>query len=145
MEYSLGGSSTRKAEIYGSRVRTVLTEVVNDSNIQYLNTDDDDEPGSQLYVTQVEHLLLYLCFVFVLFKGFCHGHLPRCLSAGLHHVDSFLQSPGADPDQVPDLRGDDAGAGDHPRRGGGPPAGILRHQGPQQVRPMPAESDHPRK
>ena len=35
-------------------MRTVLTEVVSDSNIQYLNTDDDDEPGSQLYVTQVE-------------------------------------------------------------------------------------------
>ena len=31
----------------------VLTEVVNDSNIQYLNPDDDDEPGVQLYVTQV--------------------------------------------------------------------------------------------
>ena len=59
MEYTLRGSSIRKAEIYGSRVRTVLTEVVNDSNIQYLNTDDDDEPGSQLYVTQVEiyHLI----------------------------------------------------------------------------------------
>jgi len=32
--------------------RMVLTEVVNDSNIQYLNPDDDDEPGTQLYVTQ---------------------------------------------------------------------------------------------
>ena len=32
----------------------VLTEVVNDSNIQYLNPDDEDEPGTQLYVTQ-EH------------------------------------------------------------------------------------------
>ena len=31
----------------------VLTEVVNDSNIQYLNPDDDDEPGVELYVTQV--------------------------------------------------------------------------------------------
>ena len=62
MEYSLGGSSTRKAEIYGSRVRTVLTEVVNDSNIQYLNTDDDDEPGSQLYVTQVDTVNFYIVF-----------------------------------------------------------------------------------
>ena len=60
MEYSLGGSSTRKAEIYGIRVRTVLTEVVNDSNIQYLNTDDDDEPGSQLYVTQVDTFTVVL-------------------------------------------------------------------------------------
>ena len=53
LERSQGGE-TRRAEIYGSRVKTVLTEVVSDSNIQYLNTDDDDEPGSQLYVTQVE-------------------------------------------------------------------------------------------
>ena len=30
----------------------VLTEVVNDGNIQYLNPDDEDEPGTQLYVTQ---------------------------------------------------------------------------------------------
>ena len=30
-----------------------MFQVVNDSNIQYLNPDDDDEPGVQLYVTQV--------------------------------------------------------------------------------------------
>ena len=53
MEYSLGGVAQRKREIYGSQVRTVLTEVVNDTNIQYLNTDDDDDPGCQLYITQV--------------------------------------------------------------------------------------------
>ena len=41
------------AQVYGARVKMVLTEVVNDSNIQYLNPDDDDEPGVQLYVTQV--------------------------------------------------------------------------------------------
>ena len=50
---SAAAANIRKGEIYGSKVQTVLTEVVNDSNIQYLNTDDDDEPGSQLYVTQV--------------------------------------------------------------------------------------------
>ena len=53
MEYSLGGAAQRKGEIYGCQVRTVLTEVVNDTNIQYLNTDDDDDPGCQLYITQV--------------------------------------------------------------------------------------------
>ena len=46
----------RQGEIYGCKVRTVLTEVVNDSNIQYLNPDDDDEPGVQLYVTQVSSI-----------------------------------------------------------------------------------------
>ena len=30
---------------------------MNDSNIQYLNPDDDDEPGVQLYVTQVNKLV----------------------------------------------------------------------------------------
>ena len=53
MECSPGGLPQRKGEIYGNKVRTVLTEVINDSNIQYLNSDDDDDPGSQLYVTQV--------------------------------------------------------------------------------------------
>ena len=53
MEFGPAGMPKRKGEIYGSKVRTVLTEVVNDSNIQYLNPDDDDEPGVQLYVTQV--------------------------------------------------------------------------------------------
>ena len=58
MEYSLGGVAQRKREIYGSQVRTVLTEVVNDTNIQYLNTDDDDDPGCQLYITQVWEIQL---------------------------------------------------------------------------------------
>ena len=55
VEFGQTGSAQRKGEIYGSKVRTVLTEVVNDSNIQYLNPDDDDEPGVQLYVTQVQN------------------------------------------------------------------------------------------
>ena len=38
--------------MYGSKVKMVVTEVVNDQNIKYLNTDDDDEPGVELYVTQ---------------------------------------------------------------------------------------------
>ena len=53
MDFGPAGLSQRKGEIYGSNVRMVLTEVVNDANIQYLNPDDDDEPGVELYVTQV--------------------------------------------------------------------------------------------
>ncbi len=87
MEYTFRGSSIRKAEIYGSRVRTVLTEVVNDSNIQYLNTDDDDEPGSQLYVTQVENLPLYLCFVIKIKKAFATG---TCLAVSV--LDSIMST-----------------------------------------------------
>ena len=41
MEFGSAGGEQRPGEIYGSKVRTVLTEVVNDSNIQYLNPDDD--------------------------------------------------------------------------------------------------------
>ena len=48
----LSDSKIRKSEVYGSNVKMVLTEVVNDQNIKYLNTDDDDEPGVELYVTQ---------------------------------------------------------------------------------------------
>ena len=62
VEFCSVGGEVRQGEIYGCKVRTVLTEVVNDSNIQYLNPDDDDEPGVQLYVTQVSsnyHLTLY--------------------------------------------------------------------------------------
>ena len=44
--------SQRTGELYGSKVKIVLTEVVNDQNIKYLNTDDDDDPGVELYVTQ---------------------------------------------------------------------------------------------
>ena len=54
VDFGPAGIPQRKGEIYGSKVRAVLTEVVNDSNIQYLNPDDDDEPGVQLYVTQVK-------------------------------------------------------------------------------------------
>ena len=46
------GLTQRTGEVYGSKVKIVLTEVVNDQNIKYLNTDDDDEPGVELYVTQ---------------------------------------------------------------------------------------------
>ena len=53
VDFTPGGFPQRKGEIYGNKVRMVLTEVVNDSNIQYLNPDDDDEPGVELYVTQV--------------------------------------------------------------------------------------------
>ena len=49
----MDSQATRTGEVYGSKVKMVLTEVVNDQNIKYLNTDDDDEPGVELYVTQV--------------------------------------------------------------------------------------------
>ena len=62
VDFGPGGMPQRKGEIYGSNVRMVLTEVVNDANIQYLNPDDDDEPGVELYVTQVSKLLLTSCF-----------------------------------------------------------------------------------
>ena len=60
---------------------------MNDSNIQFLNPDDDDEPGVQLYVTQVR--VQEACVQNELDGGtggmaqiknlFCHRHCPRCL------------------------------------------------------------------
>ena len=64
MDFGTTGMPQRKGEIYGSKVKTVLTEVVNDSNIQYLNPDDDDDPGVQLYVTQVWNLTFEYAFNF---------------------------------------------------------------------------------
>ena len=74
VDFGPAGMPQRKGEIYGSKVRTVLTEVVNDSNIQYLNPDDDDEPGVQLYVTQVRRQYSTLDFTFR------YRHLPRGLA-----------------------------------------------------------------
>jgi hypothetical protein len=41
----------RKGSVYGSNV-PMITELVNDSNVQYLDQDDDDDPDTELYVTQ---------------------------------------------------------------------------------------------
>ena len=30
----------------------ILTELVNDSNVQFLDQDDDDDPDTELYLTQ---------------------------------------------------------------------------------------------
>ena len=41
----------RKGSIYGSNV-PMITELVNDSNVQFLDQDDDDDPDTELYLTQ---------------------------------------------------------------------------------------------
>ena len=92
MDFGPGGFPQRHGEVYGSKVKMVLTEVVNDSNIQYLNPDDEDEPGIELYVTQVSYC--GLCGIFIsnlfLISGICHGDLSCCVSAGLHTVHCIL-------------------------------------------------------
>jgi potassium large conductance calcium-activated channel subfamily M alpha protein 1 len=41
----------RKGSVYGSNV-PMITELVNDRNVQFLDQDDDDDPDTELYLTQ---------------------------------------------------------------------------------------------
>merc|ERR1711892_740004 len=41
----------RKCSIFGANV-PMITELVNDSNVQFLDQDDDDDPDTELYLTQ---------------------------------------------------------------------------------------------
>merc|ERR1719189_1530814 len=41
----------RKGCVYGANV-PMITELVNDSNVQFLDQDDDDDPDTELYLTQ---------------------------------------------------------------------------------------------
>ena len=66
----------------------VLTEMVNDSNIQYLNPDDDDEPGVELYVTQVfSSGVSFSCWIYSIFQAFATG---TCLAVSV--LDSILST-----------------------------------------------------
>ncbi|XP_076327174.1 calcium-activated potassium channel slowpoke-like [Tachypleus tridentatus] len=51
--YPFGSPITlhRKGSVYGSNV-PLITELVNDSNVQFLDQDDDDDPDTELYLTQ---------------------------------------------------------------------------------------------
>ena len=41
----------RAGPVYGTSV-PLITELVNDSNVQFLDQDDDDDPDTELYLTQ---------------------------------------------------------------------------------------------
>merc|ERR1712226_501785 len=45
------GSLKKRGPLYGSNV-PMITELVNDSNVQFLDRDDDDDPDTELYLTQ---------------------------------------------------------------------------------------------
>ena len=76
----MDSQATRTGEVYGSKVKMVLTEVVNDQNIKYLNTDDDDEPGVELYVTQVStKVCVDSGFLFFLLRPSPQGPVSRYL------------------------------------------------------------------
>lgn len=36
----------------GNELNTHLSPIVNDSNVQFLDQDDDDDPDTELYLTQ---------------------------------------------------------------------------------------------
>ena len=42
----------RQPVLKGTQV-PMITELVNDTNVQFLDQDDDDEPDTELYLTQV--------------------------------------------------------------------------------------------
>lgn len=46
-----GSSSQRRGSIYGINV-PLITELVNDTNVQFLDQDDEDDPNTELYLTQ---------------------------------------------------------------------------------------------
>eukprot|EP00092_Neocalanus_flemingeri_P025026 GFUD01027138.1.p1 GENE.GFUD01027138.1~~GFUD01027138.1.p1 ORF type:complete len:816 (+),score=151.52 GFUD01027138.1:354-2450(+) len=49
---NMGDTSVkRQGPIYGTNV-PMITELVNDSNVQFLDQDDDDDPDTELYLTQ---------------------------------------------------------------------------------------------
>ena len=49
---TMGDTTVNKPEpIYGTSV-PMITELVNDSNVQFLDQDDDDDPDTELYLTQ---------------------------------------------------------------------------------------------
>merc|ERR1719341_1808471 len=50
---SMGGPIVlkKRGPLYGSNV-PMITELVNDSNVQFLDQDDDDDPDTELYLTQ---------------------------------------------------------------------------------------------
>ncbi|CAL4058638.1 unnamed protein product, partial [Meganyctiphanes norvegica] len=41
----------RRGSVYGANV-PMITELINDSNVQFLDQDDDDDPDTELYLTQ---------------------------------------------------------------------------------------------
>merc|ERR1711936_631823 len=43
--------SKKRGPLYGTNV-PMITELVNDSNVQFLDQDDDDDPDTELYLTQ---------------------------------------------------------------------------------------------
>lgn len=42
----------RRGSVYGANV-PLITELTNDTNVQFLDQDDDDDPDTELYLTQV--------------------------------------------------------------------------------------------
>ena len=49
---NMGDTTVKRAgPLYGTSV-PMITELVNDSNVQFLDQDDDDDPDTELYFTQ---------------------------------------------------------------------------------------------
>lgn len=49
----------RRGSVYGANV-PLITELTNDTNVQFLDQDDDDDPDTELYLTQVTTIFSHL-------------------------------------------------------------------------------------
>ena len=75
--------------MYGANV-PMITELVNDSNVQFLDQDDDDDPDTELYLTQpfacgtafavsvLDSLMSTVRFYFPSFKNDSSIHKINC-------------------------------------------------------------------
>ena len=113
--------------MYGANV-PMITELVNDSNVQFLDQDDDDDPDTELYLTQP-----FACgtafAVSVLDSLMSTVGRSWLLSSRLNiSLPDLLQPERADSDPVPDNGRSHARAGAHPG-GGGRAEGRLLQQG----------------
>ena len=93
----------------------MITELVNDSNVQFLDQDDDDDPDTELYLTQpfacgtaFAVSVLDSLMSTVIFPS-NHIHYLQCL-----FISDIFQPKCPDPDQILDNWRSHPRAGDHP-------------------------------
>ena len=113
----------------------MITELVNDSNVQFLDQDDDDDPDTELYLTQP----------FACGTAFAVSVLDSLMSTvsdkpswpfiTLLFADIF-QPERPDPDPVPDHWRGHAGAGADTGRGGGAQGRIQHERDPGEQEQM---------
>ena len=121
----------RRGTCFGACI-PIITELVNDSNVQFIDPDDDDDdPDTELYLTQP----------FACGTAFAVSVLDSLMATVIRDSQSInfkifsldlLQSQRPDPDPVSDHWRRHAGARADPGRGGGAQGRILHAKDTQQ-------------